>query len=272
MQGTDYILKLNSISKKAKIHDMILGEDILASSANEKQTRYDTGSGIHADALNRNKVTQRVACAKKMRQGGITLELFGGRGNLTQAVYSNFASKHILVEEDQEECVEASHKLGAKATVYNEDNIQFCETRLEGIGRIDLIDFDAFGTTVPAITAFFANYEIKHETIVTITDGYATHIHFKFKDPTALSDDLLQHGYPVIPKSGMNASVFFGHVLKTLMEHMGKKYNFSVEQINATTGKGINSGEHRQSGKNTLYTGYIIRPTKHISAQKTGEK
>ena len=268
---TKHLLSVNKIQERVKIHDLILGEDdihVEKGEGEKAKSLYYTASA-KTEALNPSKLSQRTYCAKKMKQGGVTLELFGGRGNLTKAVYSRFASKHYLVEEDIEE-VEEARKI-SNATVFHANNLDWCNTKLGEIGRLDLVDFDAFGTIVPAVRAFFANYKVKSPLIVTVTDGYATHIHFKFRDPRALADDLIQHGYPVIPKSGMNASVFFGHVLKTLFVHFGKTNNFSVEQLNTTTGKGANSGPIRTAGKNTVYSGYILRPTKPLSVNDDDE-
>jgi len=263
LDTTKYLLQVNNLITRVKIHEVILGEDdeqIIQ--ADDKDKLYYTSSA-KTEALNPSKLTQRMVCAKRMRKDGVTLELFGGRGMLTKAVYSRFASKHYLVEEDIEE-VEEARKISNTA-VFHSNNLDWCNTKLGEIGRLDLVDFDAFGTIVPAVRAFFANYKVTAPLIVTVTDGYATHIHFKFRDPRALADDLLQHGYPVIPKSGMNASVFFSHVLRVLFEHIGKTDNFTVEQINTTTGKGANSGPIRTAGKNTVYSGFMLRPSKPLS-------
>ncbi len=263
----DYCSLLNERSNKYPIKEFILGEAEIIVNALEDQESYDTGStstsgaggSMAAEALNPNKLKQRAVLMKHIRKDGTSLELFGGRGNLTKAIYVNYFKKNILVEEDLDECDFGQKSLGDQAKYYHMNNMDFIREELPKIkDDLTFVDFDAFGITSDAIIGFFDNYKITKPVVIGITDGYASHIHRYYMDKAKLYDDVITHHYPVIERERMSANIFWQHVLRRLIEEQCKKHNLEYRHINQSMGHGSNAGQFRMAGKNTVYTGHII--------------
>jgi len=127
---------------------------------------YKTKAENVAADLEEKKLKQRLQLVKHLKEKGIFLELFAGKGYLSQ-VYANYASQLILVDENEDYLREAQKKLGHIPTrIFCKDNIDFIREDLPKFQDLVFVDFDAFGCPAKQIKAFFEVYSMKPKEIL----------------------------------------------------------------------------------------------------------
>jgi hypothetical protein len=207
--------------------------------------------GATADSLSRQKLKTRRNLADATDKKGMTIELFAGMGNLTNAVYLPFAKKCIMIEKDPKYADFLRKKFGEKAQIYNTDNITFIKEHLKELdpNDITLVDFDAFGSAAKTINMFFDNFKVTKKIGVAITDGIAGKLAYMRWKPEQMATDLIRLGYPVVERKGMALSVFVWHLLKRLMERIASQQNCDLTVVSQNHNRAM-----------TVYTSYLLEP------------
>jgi tRNA G26 N,N-dimethylase Trm1 len=196
-------------------------------SLNAAQGDYST-AGANAEALNREKLKQRRALAKHVEDDdGTVIEMFGGRGNLTNAVWKAHSSRNILVEYNKETVEQFTQNITdeTRTTIYQMSNLDFASQFLKDIEpkTITAIDFDAFGSVIPIVTRTLENFKPIRPLVVGITDGIGSNL--------------------------VRISRQKDELLNRLTELIAKDHGLSCEKINGTHNR-----------KSTVYCGYVFKP------------
>ncbi len=217
------------------------------------QGEYSTG-GAHAEALNRNKLAQRRKLAALVEDDkGIVIEMFGGRGNLTNAVWKPHSEQNILVEYNPKTVEDFTCKITdpARTTIYTMSNIDFAKDTLSNIppDRITAIDFDAFGSVIPILTTTLDNFKPVRPLVVGVTDGIGSNLVRVSRQKEVLLNRLTELGYLPIPRDGLNMNLFMIKVMHKTVTLIAKDHGLSCEIVNGTHNR-----------KSTIYCGYIFRP------------
>lgn len=217
------------------------------------QGEYSTG-GAHAEALNRNKLAQRKKLAALVEDdNGIVVEMFAGRGNLTNAVWKAHSEQNILVEYNPETVEQFTSQITdpARTTIYTMSNIDFAKDTLSNIpaDRITAIDFDAFGSAIPIITTTLDHFKPVRPLVVGVTDGIASNLVRVSRKKEVLHERLVELGYFPLPRDGLNMNLFMIKVMHKTMQLICKDRNLSCEIVNGTHNR-----------KSTIYCGYIVKP------------
>lgn len=136
------------------------------------------GPGGVKTELDAEKVRQRLQAVKVASGRGLAIELYGGEGKLTRAVYADAFERVVVVEKDKEafERLErATAELG-QIELLNEDNVEVVTEGLVEYGAFDLVDFDAYGCPTLLVGALFeelaaAGEASPEEFVLCLTDG-----------------------------------------------------------------------------------------------------
>jgi len=199
--------------------------------------------------LTPSKLVQRQAVAEKMN-GGTVLELYAGKGNLSNEVWASKADKLVLVDKNPSFLKEADRKLKGKVKreIIVADNLKWLRNVMkpEELGRVKAVDFDAFGSPSTGMKTFFDNYPIRNMMFICVTDGSNIFLAFQRKRKSALNFLRKHYGLTFEPTGKREDQI---KALDALMQQQGRKHDFSVEPINVAFGK-------RQS----VYAAYKISP------------
>ena len=198
--------------------------------------------------------------AKLVDKDGITIELFAGMGNLTNAVYAPIDKKCIMVEKNPKYADFLHKKFGDKAQIYNTDNLSFITENVKELdsNEISLIDFDAFGATAKIINLFFENFKVTKKVGVAITDGIGNKLAYYRYKPEETATELIKMGYPVVERKGMSISVFIWHLLKRLMERIATQQNCKLTVVSQNHNRAM-----------TVYTSYLLEPKSSEEVSET---
>lgn len=206
---------------------------------------------FYAPTISPVKVEQREELVKKLKREGDVLEVFGGEGHLTKAVYAKRSAnvdEVILVDKDQEALEEADKRLKGRVkrrliVAENKDWLAN-EMSTEQLRDLKLVDFDAFGSPADQVKLFFDNYEVKKPLLVGLTDGSAIYLGFhRNREGRAW----LKEKYGVTMPFGTREEQI--RILDRFMRDQGRKHGFTVTPIN------VAFEEHR-----TVYRGYKVNP------------
>lgn len=210
--------------------------------------KYVTASG-EIVSLNPRKFAQRKRiCEKITNRYGTILELFAGRGYLTEKLYSKFCVKGILVEKKNYD--ELTRFKSRRYTIFIKNNEKFLK---EDLNRLDLndmtlIDFDAFGTPIPAIHIFFRNFKVTKPFFLTLTDATARYIQMNYNRVKELTKVFLDNGYDFVYKRIETRLLVKNTITKTL-ENIAKKYDFKINYLN-----------YANNSHTTIYMGFEVLP------------
>lgn len=210
--------------------------------------KYVTTSG-EIVSLNPRKFAQRKRiCEKITNKHGTILELFAGRGYLTEKLYSEFSDKNILVE--KQNYFELIRFKESKYTIFIKNNEKFLKEDLEKLNLSDmtLIDFDAFGTPIPAIHIFFKNFKVTNPFFLTLTDATARYIQMNYNREKELTKVFLDNGYDFVYKRIETRLLVKYTIIKTL-ENIAKKYDFKINHLN-----------YANNSHTTVYMGFEVLP------------
>ena len=117
--------------------------------------------------------------------------------------------------------------------------------KCEDLSDLVFVDFDAFGSPAPAMKAFFANYPIKKPLYIGVTDGAGHYISMNNKR----SKWIPAHYGVDAPKHWNRKQQAI--ILGKFVRRMGKKYGFTVEQVN------VDHGDQW-----AIYLGYKLTPAR----------
>jgi hypothetical protein len=217
------------------------------------QGDYSTG-GAHAEALNREKLKQRRKLANEVEDDdGTVIEMFAGRGNLTNAVWKPHSKKNILIEYNADTVKEYTSKIvdPDRSVIYQMSNIDFAEEHLKEIPPEDItaIDFDAFGSVIPIITKTLEHFKPVRPLVVGITDGIGSNLVRISRQKDELLNRLTELGYVPMAREGLNMNMYMIKVISKTMELIAKDHGLSCEKINGTHNR-----------KSTVYCGYVLKP------------
>jgi hypothetical protein len=130
----------------------------------------------HIKYLNVAKLVEGLEAGK-----GTILELFAGRGYITEKIYASLSPRRIIaIDKDDYELRlyrrRVRKALKGKNTAietYRMDNVEWIREVMPNIDLSDLIlvDFDASGCPAKAMKAFFETYRVRGELRIRITDG-----------------------------------------------------------------------------------------------------
>jgi len=222
---------------------------------------YVTNSKNQAENLQKEKLNQRLELLEYLKTKGRILELYAGRGFLSQ-VYANFATELILVDKREDYLQEAKQKIHGKVSykIFCKDNRKFIREDLPCLGNIDFVDFDAFGSCAEQIKLFFDVYIVKKPLLVAVTDGlglrwgwvctnYESFEHYAKKyfleKPKQKPGVRFMALKPVrVPRSFVK---FFDELL---MMQIAKRYKLKVKKIN----------EFERPRGFPVYLGFLVTP------------
>jgi len=210
--------------------------------------KYQTDSG-EIISLNPHKFVQRKKmCERLKNKFGTIVELFAGRGYLTEKLYSKFSNKSILVEREKYE--ELARFKKPKYTIYQMNNQKFLEENLKKIdlSNMTLIDFDAFGMPMAAINIFFRNFKVTKPFFLTLTDGTARYIQMNYHNLPTLTKTYLDNGYDFVFKRIDTRLLLRNTIVKTL-QGLAYKYKFKLGFVN-----------YADNAKTTVYMGFEVSP------------
>jgi len=227
----------------------------IASFDKSKLTRsYDTdslrknkpGALVHYNGspdMTPSKLWQRRAMAE-MLKGGTVVELFAGKGHLSKE-WAKKAGKMILVDKNKEYLKEAEGSVkGTPHEIVPANNLNWLENELpqEKIRNLKVVDFDAFGSPVIQLRAFFANNKINNTMMVAVTDGSCMYVKL---GESAQSKRFCKENYGVQLDGSRLDQI---KALDKVMLDLGRRHHFKVAPINAAY------------GRQTVYAGYKITP------------
>lgn len=201
--------------------------------------------------LTPSKLFQRRAAAEKLSKGTV-LELFAGRGNLSQEVWAKKAEHITLIDKNKKFLSAADKKLRGKVKheTIAANNIKWLQNEMDPheLKNLKAVDFDAFGSPAKQVKAFFDNYPVKKSILVCLTDGSNIYVAF-MKDRQASRTFLKKHyGLNMKPTGKREDQI---KALDSLMQQQGRKHRFVVKPVNVGFGK-----------RQTVYAAYKITPKK----------
>jgi len=198
--------------------------------------------------LTPSKLFQRKAATEKLSKGTV-LELFAGRGNLSQEVWSKKANDIVLVDKNKKFLATADKKL--KGKVKHEtivaNNIKWLQNEMEPhkLKNLKAVDFDAFGSPAKQVKAFFDNYPVKKSMLVCLTDS---NIFVAFQKDRPVGRKFLKEHYGLdLKPTGKREDQI--KALDSLMQQQGRKHHFIVKPVNVGFGQ-----------RQTVYAAYKITP------------
>jgi len=208
--------------------------------------------GVEPDPEVPEKFEQRTQARDAMKNHDTILELYAGRGFLTERVYKGHGKLLVLVDDEQRFLKQVKEKIrGQKAHLYYMDNMHFLDRYIRRYPEITLVDFDAYGSPAFQIQRFFARYPINHRVVISITDGMMAGW------PTLSKD--WEGRYFVRPKKQPGKEDFPGF-MDSLMKTMAKQHHFDFKKIN----------EVWKDRAATYYCSYLISPPEDSTSK--GEK
>jgi hypothetical protein len=195
------------------------------------------------------KVNQRAELRDRLPEHDWILELFAGRGALTEKVYAGYCNKLWLVDADNANLQVARSRLeGFTYEAFFMDNLKWLKNylrfKVEAFQEhLTLVDFDAFGMPGRQIQRFFELFRIQRPLCVAITDGGSRRLGFNSKE---LSKILSRH-YMMDKKFTRGDQVFF---VNQLMDEIARGQNCKCIRVN--------SAQNPQ--KTVVYAGYVLTP------------
>ena len=195
------------------------------------------------------KVKLRTELRDRLSEHDWVLELFAGRGALTEKVYAGHCNKLWLVDANNANLQVARDRLeGFTYEAFYMDNLKWLKNylrfKVEAFQEhLTLVDFDAFGMPGRQIQRFFELFRVQRPLCVAITDGGSRRLGFSSKD---LSKILSRH-YMMDKKFTRGDQVFF---VNQLMDEIARGQNCKCVRVN--------SGQNPQ--KTVVYAGYVLTP------------
>ena len=195
------------------------------------------------------KVKLRTELRDKIPEHDWVLELYAGRGALTEKVYAGHCNKIWLVDADSGNLQVARERLeGVNYESFCMDNLKWLKRYLrfkveEFQEHLTLVDFDAFGMPGRQIQRFFELFRVQRPLCVAITDGGSRRLGFSSKE---LATILSRH-YLMDKKFTRGDQVFF---VNALMDEIASGQNCKCIRVN--------SGQNPQ--KTVVYAGYVLVP------------
>ena len=177
------------------------------------------------------------------------LELYAGRGALTENVYAGHCNKLWLVDADNANLQVARDRLETfNYEAFCMDNLKWLKNyfrfKVEAFQEhLTLVDFDAFGMPGRQIQRFFELFRVQRPLCVAVTDGGSRRLGFSSKD---LSNILSRH-YMMDKKFTRGDQVFF---VNQLMDEIARGQNCQCIRVG--------SGQNPQ--KTVVYAGYLLVP------------
>lgn len=245
-----YYMKEGEVHKGALQNGELVEGEVVDSKGGNERRGYNTASNQKCPELTPSKAVQRTELAEKI-DGGTVLELFAGKGNLSDKVYSKEADKIVLVEKQPSLLKKADQKLDGKVKheTVCADNLDWLRNELnrDQISKLrpSLVDFDPFGSPAASMKEFFKQVPIRRKTFVAVTDGSKMYLGYK-KGAAAHSWLRKNYGIDLNSQGTREDQV---RVLDAFMQTLGRQYNFKVRAVNAGFGK-----------HNAVYAGYEIVP------------
>ena len=195
------------------------------------------------------KVKQRTELRDRLPEHDWILELFAGRGALTEHVYAGHCNKLWLVDVNNANLQRARSRLeGVTYEAFCMDNLKWLKTLLrfkvkEFQEHLTLVDFDAFGMPGRQIQKFFGFFTVQRPLCVAITDGGSRKLGFSSK---AVSK-LLSKYYRMETTYTRSSQVFF---VNQLMDDIARAQDCRCVRVN--------NGQNPQ--KTVVYAGYVLIP------------
>lgn len=198
------------------------------------------------------KMEQRRECVRALPFHDIILELFAGKGNLTEKVYLGAAKKHILVDKESY-IYNVEEKLKGKADyeIYQQDNINWIirvlPSKLEELEQhLTLIDFDDFGMPGETIQRFFTVFKIRHPLVVCLTDGGYYRLMWNKQDMTALMQKNFGLGSEYVYSKTNHIAID-----DAMMNKIAEAQNCTIERISVA---------YNPKTQGAVYAGYLLTP------------
>lgn len=208
------------------------------------------GHRVRCAKLNPAKAEQRRRLISKMPRGTV-LELYAGKGYLTRDVYAKKAKRVILVDKDKKALSQAERRLKGKVRreIYAGDNRKWIQEKMVDVDLSDLVavDFDAFGSPMDAMAAFFDNYRVRRPLYVSLTDGstFWYGLHRNLDGPAVAR----KRYHSRIGSKDIGTVRGQVKMIDRFMKEEGKKHGFTAEPISIAKGR-----------QKTLYVGYLLKP------------
>ncbi len=128
--------------------------------------------------LDSDKVRQRLQAVQVASARKLALELYGGEGKLTNAVYRDNFEQVVVVEKDKRTYERLKRRFKDLESVQpvHADNVEYVTQRLLEAGPFDLVDFDAWGCPMLLVEALFKVLKAQpeqapREFVLALTDG-----------------------------------------------------------------------------------------------------
>jgi len=213
--------------------------------------KYKTKS-ITIQAVSTWKLKQReMVCQKIQNKNGTILELFAGKGILTEKLYKNYCKTNIMIE--KENYVELDRfKNDDRYKIFFKSNTDYIKNDLDQLDDLTLVDFDAFGTPIPTIKSFFEKFQVKKPFFLCLTDGNVIKIRYEYQNKERLLDIFQRMGY-VTEYKKLNSFLLMQKWLILTLKKIAKEHNFNVEKINMMNNQSKGAGS-------TIYMGFEVKP------------
>lgn len=208
------------------------------------------GHRIRCANLNPAKAEQRRRLVHGAPRGTV-LELYAGKGYLTRDVYAGKAKRVILVDKDKRALATADRRLKGKVRreIYQGDNQEWIKEKMVDVDLSDLVavDFDAFGSPMDTMAAFFDNYRVRRPLYVSLTDGSA--FWYSLHRNRGAPKVARKRYHSRISKKEIGTVRGQVKMIDRFMKEEGKKHGFTAEPISIAKGR-----------QKTLYVGYLLKP------------
>jgi hypothetical protein len=219
------------------------------SNAQERIKQYHFEGEV--DAINPEKFAFRREALAHDRRRTKMLELYGGVGYLTSAIYAAAYGEVVVVEKDEEHFRRLVKRLGRFANVryYNKVNATFIEEDLADHLDFSAVDFDAFGAPGETLISFFAAIEGKaaEPFLLLATDGGL--LAARRRAPMNLYRYYLAGPDEVrTPPAGLAER--FEEFQARFVERLAARHDFAAEPAAA----------RRNHNESVLYSAYVVRP------------
>jgi len=218
---------------------------------------YVTKAGNLAKALENAKLKQRLELLRKLKKPGAFLELFAGKGFLSQ-IYADYASQLFLVDENMHYLQQAEKRVQGRVSyrLFCKNNLDFIREDLPSINDLCFVDFDAFGSPAKQIQSFFRTFVIKKPLLVAVTDGLGLRWGWVCTNYRSFENYSREY-FVELPKQQVRRAVhvprdFVKFFEDLLMMQIAKKYNYRLKKVNESV---------RRRGF-PVYLGYMLEPRK----------
>lgn len=198
--------------------------------------------------LTPTKAVQRKELAEKIK-GGTVLEAFAGEGHLSEKVYAKKADEIVMIDKNPELLKKADRRVAGKVKheAIVRDNVSWLENEMKPseLKRLQLVDFDAFGSPAKSMRAFFSNFPVKRKMYVALTDGSKIFLGYSKPHETR---KWLRENYGIVRKTrGTREDQV--KLLDAFMQAQAQVHGFKVKPVNVAYGK-----------HHAVYAGYEISP------------